>query len=70
MMINKTVSCEIDMELFYNKVSDTCTSWCFDYIDLLDNKEVLDYILEYYPDEYEALKTRDIDYIEVYRDTF
>lgn len=70
MIINKTVSCEIDMELFYDEVSDECTSWYFDYNDLVSNKKVLNYILDYYPNEYEALKNGDVDYIEVYRDTF
>lgn len=70
MIINKTVSCEIDMELFYDEVSDECTSWDFDYDDLVSNKKVLNYILDYYPDEYKALKNGDVDYIEVYRDTF
>lgn len=70
MIINKIVSCEIDMELFYTEVSSECTSWFFDYDDLVSNEKVLDYILDYYPDECEALKNGDIDYIEVYRDTF
>lgn len=66
--VNKTVSCEIDGELFFNEISMDTKSWSFDYDDLEENTEVFEYIKDNYPDELQALKDGKAEYLEVWYD--
>lgn len=64
----KDVSCEIDAELFFNEVSMDTKSWSFDYNDLEENTKVFEYVKEYYPDELQALKNGEANYLTVWYD--
>lgn len=65
---DKVALAEIDSELFFNEVSMDTKSWSYDYDDLAENTKVFEYVKKYYPKELEALKNKEIDYIEVYCD--
>ena len=65
---DKVALAEIDSELFFNEVSMDTKSWSYDYDDLAENTKVFEYVKKYYPKELEALKNKEIDYIEVYTD--
>lgn len=64
----KVTLAEIDSELFYNEVSMDTKSWSYDYDDLEQNTKVFEYVKKFYPNELQALKNGEIDYIEVYTD--
>lgn len=66
--ISKDVLCEIDSELFFDKISMETKSWSYDYDDLAENTEVFEYIQKYYPNELKALENGDTDYLTVYYD--
>ena len=68
MIINKITSIEIDSELFFNNVSMDTMSWYYDLYDLEENKAVYNYIKENEPEIITALETKQIDYVDVYRD--
>lgn len=68
MIISKITSIEIDSELFFNNVSDIATSWMFNLYDLEDHEPIYNYIKETEPEIITALETKQIDYVEVYRD--
>lgn len=68
MIISKITSIEIDSELFFNNVSDIATSWMFNLSDLEDHEPVYNYIKETEPEIITALETKQIHYVEVYRD--
>ena len=65
---DKVALAEIDSELFFNEISQDTKSWSYDYDDLEQNTKVFEYVKEYYPKELQALKNKEIDYIEVYTD--
>lgn len=67
-VVNKTISCEIDGELFFNEISMDTKSWSFDYDDLEENTKVFEYIKENYPNELQALKNGKTEYLEVWYD--
>jgi hypothetical protein len=67
---NLVAMAEIDSELFFDNISMDTKSWNYDYYDLKNNEEVFEYIKEYYPQELKALKNGEIDYLEVYSDSF
>lgn len=60
---DKVIRIEIDVELFYDEISSDLTEWWIDYDDLLERPLTLAYIKEYYEEELEALKNKEIDYI-------
>lgn len=68
MIINKITSIEIDTQLFFENVSDVATSWMFNLYDLEDYEPIYNYIKETEPEIIKALETKQIDYVEVYRD--
>ena len=65
---DKVALAEIDSELFFDEISMDTKSWSYDYEDLEQNTKVFEYVKEYYPKELQALKNKEIDYIEVYYD--
>ena len=65
---DKVALAEIDSELFFDEISMDTKSWSYDYEDLEQNTKVFEYIKKYYPNELQALKNKEIDYIEVYYD--
>ena len=67
-LISKTLSCEIDAELFFDKISMDTKAWNFDYDSLEEYPEVEEYLKAEYPQEYEMLKEGKADYIEVWYD--
>ena len=68
--VNKVTSVEIDSELFFDEISTDVTSWNFDKDDIEDYPEVVEYLEKNEPQALEALRNGEIDYLEVYRDTF
>ena len=68
MIIYKVTSIEIDSELFFDNVSDIATSWMFNLYDLEDHEPIYNYIKETKPEIITALETKQIHYVEVYRD--
>lgn len=67
-LTSKTLSCEIDSELFFNEISMDTKAWNFDYDSLEDYPEVEEYLKENYEQEYNMLKNGKADYIEVWYD--
>ena len=67
-LVSKTLSCEIDGELFFKEISMDTKAWNFDYDSLEDYPEVEEYLKENYEQEYEMLKEGKADYIEVWYD--
>ena len=65
---DKIALADIDSELFFNEISQDTKSWSYGYDDLEQNTKVFEYVKEYYPKELQALKNKEIDYIEVYCD--
>ena len=65
---DKVALAEVDSELFFDEISQDTKSWSYDYNDLVENTKVFEYVKEYYPKELQALKNKEIDYIEVYTD--
>ena len=67
-LFNKTVSIEIDSEVFCDEIDYEHSSWSIDSYDIEDYPKILKYLQEFEPATLEALKNGTIDYIEVYRD--
>ena len=65
---DKVTLAEVNSELFFNEISQDTKSWSYDYDDLEQSTKVFEYIKEYYPKELQALKNKEIDYLEVYTD--
>ncbi len=70
--VHKTVSIEIDAEIFFDEISDSHTSWSFDKFDLNeeDYPRTYEYLRKYESGSLEMLQKGEIDFLEVYRDTF
>lgn len=60
---DKVIRIDIDVELYQDEISYDVTEWWVDYDDLLERPLTLAYIKEYYEEELEALKNKEIDYI-------
>lgn len=60
---DKVIRIDIDVELYQDEISYDVTEWWIDYDDLLERPLTLAYIKEYYEEELEALKNKEIDYI-------
>lgn len=65
---NKTVSIEIDSEVFCDEIDYEHSSWSIDKDDIDDYPQIKDYLQQFEADTLEALMNGKIDYIEVYRD--
>lgn len=60
---DKVIRIEVDVELYQDEISyDTTECWT-NYDDLLYRPLTLAFIKEYYKEELEALKNKEIDYI-------
>ena len=67
-LFNKTVSIEIDSEVFCDEIDYEHSSWAIDKDDIDDYPQIKDYLQRFEADTLEALINGKIDYIEVYRD--
>ena len=66
--IDKVIRIPMNSEDFYLTVSNDLSEWWFNYDDLIENKEVFNYVKEYDEDILKQLENSDCDYLAIYSD--
>ena len=66
--VDKVIRIPMNSSDFYLTISNDLSEWWFDYDDLIENDEVLNFVNNYDVDIIEQLKNGNADYLAIYSD--